>query len=272
LEHVALRKPAFQYVSATVFACCGRNKMRPAHAKDSSIMKKSLALLLLLGIAPVWATPKLDGGPFQGEVLESINAGSYTYLRLKTMDGEVWAATMQATYAKGAHLQLHDPMLMTDFESKALGRTFPEIVFASAVSTEGQDMATPMQQMTAAHKGTATAGTSVPVPKVTKAAGPSGRTVAEVYAQKSALSGKNVAVRGTVVKFNSGILDRNWIHLRDGSGSATDATNDLLVTTDPKLTAKVGDVIVVSGPVKTNVDYGSGYAYPVLIEGAALKN
>ena len=46
-------------------------------------MKKCLALLLLFAIAPVWAAPKLDGSPFQGEVLESINAGSYTYLRLK---------------------------------------------------------------------------------------------------------------------------------------------------------------------------------------------
>jgi hypothetical protein len=57
--------------------------------------------------------------------------------------------------------------------------------------------------------------------------------------------------------------------LRDGSGSAASASDDLLVTT--LQTAKVGDVIVASGPVRTNVDYGSGYAYPVLIEGAALK-
>jgi hypothetical protein len=235
-------------------------------------MKKCLALLLLLGIVPAWATPKLDGSPFQGEVLESINAGSYTYLRLRTKDGEVWAATMQSSYAKGAHVQLHDPMLMTNFESRALGKTFPEIVFASAVSIEGKGATSPMQQMSAAHQGMPAAGAQtahVPVTKVPKAAGPTGRTVAEVYAQKAQLTGKPVAVHGTVVKYNSGIMDRNWIHLRDGSGSASDATNDLLVTT--KQAAKVGDVIVVSGIVKTNADYGSGYAYPVVVEGATLK-
>ena len=232
-------------------------------------MKKCLALLLVLGIMPAWATPKFDGSPIKGEVLESVNAGSYTYLRLKTSDGEVWAATMQSSYAKGARVQLHDPMLMTNFESKALGKTFPEIVFASAVSTEGQGVASPTQQMGAAHKGTAAGSTTVPVAKVAKATGPSGRTVAEVYAQKAQLSGKKVDVRGTVVKYNSGILDRNWIHLRDGSGSASNASNDLLVTT--KQPAKVGDVIVVSGVVKTNADYGSGYSYPVVIEGASLK-
>ena len=32
-----------------------------------------------------------------------------------------------------------------------------------------------------------------------------------------------------------------------------------------------GDVVVVSGPVKTDVNYGSGYAYPVVIENAKLN-
>lgn len=232
-------------------------------------MNRLFALILLCAFSSAWAMPKLDGSPFQGEVLESVNAGSYTYMRLKTSDGEVWAATMQTSMPKGTKVQLHDPMVMKDFESKALGRTFDQIVFASAVSTETSSVATPAQQMTAAHKGTAAATITVPVTKAPKASGPSGRTVAEVHAQKTQLSGKKVDVRGTVVKYNSGILDRNWIHLRDGSGSASDASNDLLVTTDQ--VAKVGDVIVVSGVVKTNADYGSGYAYPVVVEGATFK-
>jgi hypothetical protein len=224
---------------------------------------------LLIGIVPAWATPRIDGSPFLGEVLESVNAGSYTYLRLKTKDGEVWAATMRSNFAKGTRVQLHDPMLMTDFESKAMGRTFDEIVFASAVSTETGGLNEPVKNMGATHKNAGAQTAAVPVAKVTKATGPSGRTVAEVYAQKTQLAGKKVDVRGTVVKYNSGIMDRNWIHLRDGSGSAQNASNDLLVTTQQA--AKVGDVILVSGVVKTNADYGSGYAYPVVIEGAALK-
>jgi hypothetical protein len=110
------------------------------------------------------------------------------------------------------------------------------------------------------------------IAKSAKAAGPNGKTVAEIYAQRATLKDKSVAVRGTVVKISPNIMDRNWIHLRDGSGSATDSTNDLLVTTNPKDIAKVGDVVLVSGPVKTDVNYGSGYAYSVVIEGATLKN
>jgi len=232
-------------------------------------MKKCLALLLLFGIVPAWATPKLDGGPFQGEVLESINAGSYTYLRLKTKDGEVWAATMLSNIPKGANVQLHDPALMTNFQSKALNKTFDEIVFASAVSTQASGLANPEQQMAAAHKGAGVSAASVAVVKVPKAVGPNGRTVAEVYAQRAKLKDKPVDVQGTVVKFSANIMDRNWLHLRDGTGAAADKTNDLMVTT--KQAVKVGDVVVVTGVVKTDVNYGSGYAYPVVIEGATLK-
>jgi len=233
-------------------------------------MKKCLALLLLFGIVPAWATPKLDGTPFKGEVLESFNAGSYTYLRLKTADGEVWAAIMQTTMPKGTKVQLHDPTLMTNFESKALGRTFDEIVFASAVSTETSGIATPTQQMAAAHKGAATPIVAAPAVKVAKATGANAKTVADIYAQRAQLKDQNVVVRGQVVKFTADIMDRNWIHLRDGTGSADAKSNDLLVTT--KQTAKVGDVVLVSGPVKTDVNYGSGYAYPVVIDSATLKN
>jgi hypothetical protein len=232
-------------------------------------MKSCLALLLLFGIVPAWSAPRFDGTPFKGEVLESINAGSYTYLRLKTRDGDIWAAIMQTSMPKGTNVQLHDPMLMTNFESKALGRTFDEIVFASAVSTETSSIATPAQQMAAAHKGAATPIVNTPVEKVAKATGANAKTVADVYAQRTQLANKNVVVRGQVVKFSADIMDRNWIHLRDGTGSADSRSNDLLVTTQG--TAKVGDVILVSGLVKTDVNFGSGYAYSVVIDNATLR-
>jgi len=101
------------------------------------------------------------------------------------------------------------------------------------------------------------------------AGGANGRTVAEVYAQRTQLKEKTVAVQGTVDEFSANILARNWIHLRDGSGAAANGSNDLLVTTKQKV--KVGDVVVARGPVTTDVNYGSGYAYPVVIENATLQ-
>jgi hypothetical protein len=122
--------------------------------------------------------------------------------------------------------------------------------------------------MAAAHSGAAKAAFVGDV-KVPKATGPDARTVAEVMTKSADLKEKTVTVRGKVVKYNPGIMGKNWIHLRDGSGSAADKTDDLLVTTMEQ--AKVGDVVVVKGIVRTDKDFGAGYAYKVLVEEAKLQ-
>jgi hypothetical protein len=104
--------------------------------------------------------------------------------------------------------------------------------------------------------------------KVTKATGPDAKTVAEIVGNRTALKDKNVVVRGKVVKFTPAVMGKNWVHIQDGSGSAKDQTNDVLVTTQAE--TKVGDVVVVKGVVKTDVDLGSGYSYKVLVENATL--
>ena len=71
------------------------------------------------------------------------------------------------------------------------------------------------------------------------------------------------------MKYTPGVLGLNWIHLRDGSGSAADNTNDLVVTT--KEQTKIGDVVVANGVVHTDKDLGSGYSYKVLVEEATLQ-
>lgn len=105
--------------------------------------------------------------------------------------------------------------------------------------------------------------------KVPKATGPDARTVAEVVTDRAKLKDKTVVVRGKVVKFTRAVMGKNWIHVRDGSGSAAQNTNDLVVNT--KEEAKVGDVVIVKGVVKTDVDLGAGYTYQVLLENATLQ-
>jgi hypothetical protein len=117
---------------------------------------------------------------------------------------------------------------------------------------------------------TAMGGAAASAPQMTEKIVPpaGGQTIASVWAGKAMLSGKTVTVRGKVVKFNGGILDRNWIHIQDGSGEAADGSNDLTVTTSGM--ANVGDVITVTGTIALNKDFGAGYAYPVILEGAKI--
>ncbi|HQR24494.1 MAG TPA: hypothetical protein PK163_06880 [Steroidobacteraceae bacterium] len=130
-------------------------------------------------------------------------------------------------------------------QADTLNRTMPEGVQHPAVNPSAQ----------------------VDVTGIAKAEG--GQTVAEVYAGKDALAGKSVTVRGKVVKLNTGIMGSNWLHVRDGSGA--EGTNDLTVTTKSTTMPKVGDVVVVTGTVVLDKDFGMGYQYPVIVEDAEVK-
>jgi hypothetical protein len=96
-----------------------------------------------------------------------------------------------------------------------------------------------------------------------------GKTVAEVFAEKDALAGQKVVVRGKVVKTNAGIMGKDWVHVRDGSG--TEGTNDLTVTTTMNPLPQIGDTVLVTGTAVANKDFGMGYQYPVLVEDAEVK-
>lgn len=131
------------------------------------------------------------------------------------------------------------------------------------------DTAKPAAALPAGHVPINTVPVDVGDIKVPKASGPDARTVAEIITKRIELKDKTVLVRGKVVKFTPEILNKNWIHLRDGSGSASDNTHDVIVTTNEQ--ARVGDVVVVKGVVHVDKELGSGYAYKVLIEEATLQ-
>ena len=92
------------------------------------------------------------------------------------------------------------------------------------------------------------------------------KTVAALNLNKTALAGKTISATGKVVKVNNGIMGRNFVHVQDGTGDASN--NNLIVTS--KQTAKIGDLVTISGVVAVNRDFGSGYSYPLLIEDASI--
>jgi hypothetical protein len=210
-----------------------------------------------------------------GTVVETMDSGGYTYVRLKTASGETWAAVIQAKVEAGAELTVVGSAWMENFESKTLGRKFDRILFGSL-----ETAATPAAAAAALPPGHPNPGAAGapwhPAPvrgaeldpiKVEKAAG--GLTVAEIHAQRAELAGQTVLVRGKVTKFLSGILDRNWLHLRDGSGSLEKHDDDLTVTTKQAVVA--GDVVLVRAKVSVDRDFGAGYVYQVILEDARIE-
>lgn len=199
-----------------------------------------------------------------GRVLETMNAGSYTYVLVDAAGTSSWWAAPRFEVAEGDTVLLPDSgMPMRGFESKTLGRKFDLVYFANSIKRTGIKDVDGAVQL--AHKKPgAPAKPVVKAGDIAKAE--NGLTVAEVFAKGAELAGRNVTLRARVVKANSGILGKNWLHVQDGTGGP--GTNDLTVTT--KDTAKVGDVVLLMGRIGTDKDLGYGYKFPLLLEDAKV--
>lgn len=201
--------------------------------------------------------------PVSGKVVQTMNGGGYTYLCLEKEGEKVWVAVPEMKASVGQTLTLRPGMEMVDFKSKALGRTFERIVFSDGpVAAEEK-----APHKTGGSKGAVTAATEKI--KVDKASGPNAYTVAELYRNKARLDGKRVVVSGKVVKVSAGIMDRNWIHLRDGSGTPKKGNHNLVVTSQDL--PLVGDVVTASGTLRKDKDFGGGYRYEVILEKATIQ-
>lgn len=208
------------------------------------------------------------GGTISGKLLEQMAVGPYVYVRLETPSGEVWAAVNEAPLTIGEPVTVYNVMRMERFESPTLQRTFDQIYFGSLEPGAGSAPGTD------AGMGAADASMGAPpaedanVGAIARANGTDARTIGELWTEKSHLAGATVSVRGVVVKYNGGVMGKNWIHLQDGSGDAARGTHDVAVTSLDE--AAVGDTITVTGTVRTNLDVGAGYTYALLVEDAKL--
>ncbi len=230
-------------------------------------------------LTPAAAAP--DEAILKGTVAEAFDGGGYTYVRLKREADEVWVAARQFPATVGEELSVAVSMTMHDFKSPSLSRSFPLLYFASDVAHKGDTLAPPsrapapppMAPLNSHGSGEAPAAAPAgpPIAKLAPPAG--GLSIADVLTRRAELSGRSVVVRGTVVKFNAGILDRNWLHVQDGSGSADTQTHDLTITTSASAPAvRVGDVVTVKGVLALKKDFGAGYAYDAILEDATVTD
>ncbi len=262
--------PRFLLLSLVLLALtagsgCGKDKSdATAESSPSPATAQPAAM-------PGSAQQPSESGAMHGSVIETMNAGSYTYVQVRTATGDVWAAGPTTTVAVGDEVTLPQGMLMQDFESPSLGRKFPQIYFVNAIQKGGAAApppghgTTPTGEPGAEHTGAVMGGKAVTAGSITRADG--GRTVAEIHAARAGLGGQRVKVRGQVVKSTPNVMGRNWLHIQDGS--ADGPQGDLTVTTASGA-AKVGDIVLVEGVAAVDRDFGSGYRYAILVEEATV--
>lgn len=196
---------------------------------------------------------------------EVIQTSAYTYVRVSADGRDYWIATGKMEVKTGETYFWSKGAEMRDFTSKELRRTFRDIYFIEDFSAEPitvgkEEPGTP--PMGQSGKKPPVEHQGIKVPKIQ-----GGVSVAELYANRKSYDGKTVMIRAEVVKFSAGIMNKNWVHLQDGT---KDGNNfDLTVTTMD--TVKVPDIVVFEGKVSINKDFGAGYFYDVILEDAKLK-
>lgn len=252
------------------------------------------------GVAAGSASSTSAPSEFTGRVVETMNSGGYTYVQVDTGAKTIWAAANVFEVKVGDVVVVPAGMPMPNFHSNTLNRDFDLIYFTGGIRIvgDGQSPSLALGQLPGGHpplpggkaqQTPALPGGHPPLPGTGQAADPTahsrahapagtqiepgsiekpdgGRTVGEVFETRAQLAGQEVIVRGKVVKYTASILKRNWIHLKDGTGSA--GSDDLTVTTTDQ--AAVGDTVVVRGTVTVDKDFGAGYKYAVLIENASV--
>lgn len=208
------------------------------------------------------ADTDLNYGNHKVEVKEVVQATSYTYLRVDEKGQEYWMAIGKEVIDEGAILYYKEGLEMQNFESKDLSRTFDKIYFVQQISDSPISPVSPDQQSVMGQ----TRPQKPTLDKFDVNVDPveGGINISNLYKNKTNLVGQTVTVRGKVVKVNASIMNRNWIHLQDGTG---DSTNYDLTITSVDI-PKVGEIATYKGVVALDKDFTMGYFYELLLEEA----
>ena len=73
------------------------------------------------------------GTGHKGKVLQTMEAGSYSYVEVEEKGQKLWVAAMKAKVSKGDTVEFPDSKPMENFQSKTLNRTFDKIIFAESL-------------------------------------------------------------------------------------------------------------------------------------------
>ena len=218
-------------------------------------------------------TPQSSTNNISGSVVETMNALGYTYVLVDVDNEQIWAATPQFAVNVGDLVVVPEGMAMHNYYSQTLDRHFDVVYFVESIlnasSATASTGGTPQTQMPAGHPPISGMGAAAPAAATDIEKLEGGMSIEEIYAARSDLSGQEISLRGQVVKFSPQIMGTNWIHLQDGSGNPDTGNHDLTVTSNTQL--KVGDIVIASGKLTADKDFGHGYVYDLIMENAVVS-
>lgn len=197
------------------------------------------------------------GDVFEGVVVDTLDGGGYTYLQIEDAKKKYWIAVEGLKIDKGTEVRFTEELRAKNFESKSLNRVFDEIVFASN-----------LQYRTSVPES-ANIALVTELVKVSPYQQKDTISVAQAWKERVKLNGKTISIRGKVVKVSKNIMEKNWIHIQDGTGEGAEVGRIVFTSKDD--TISLGDVVTAQGVVSADKNFGSGYVYKIIVENASFK-
>jgi len=200
-------------------------------------------------------------------VSEILPASRYLYLNVKEGPEEFWIAVRKQDIKIGGTYYYKRALLKTNFESKENQKVFDKIYLVTnlvsadhASSQKSMENVVPSKMESAEKKPERI--TDEPPGKIIDVEG--SVKIADLVKNAKKYAGKTIQISGECVKINPGIMDRNWIHIKDGSQDDF----DMVITSDTYVSE--GTVITMKALVSLDKDFGAGYTYDLILENGVM--
>lgn len=95
----------------------------------------------LIPAAPMAPMAPVPPPSIEGTVISAQSAGGYTYIEVTSPSGNTWLAAPETQLTAGERIRYSSGAMMHNFSSKALGRSFPSILFVGKVTPAGSEPA-----------------------------------------------------------------------------------------------------------------------------------
>ncbi len=197
-------------------------------------------------------------------VNEVLPATRYVYLNVSEGDSKFWIATRKQDIKKGETYFYRGGLLKTNFESKEYNKVFDTIYLISNLVSQDHSKHTGDLNTSVQKNAPIAQKENIPThtDKIVEHKG--SIKIAELIKDPKKYEGHTIQLSGTCVKVNPNIMDRNWLHLQDGSKDDF----DLVITSNTFVPE--GSDITIRATVVLNKDFGAGYKYDLILENGTL--
>ncbi len=197
------------------------------------------------------------------ELIDSLQGSKYSYFLAQEEGKEFWIATMKVNFPLQAPYVFERGLYKTNYYSSEFDRNFEEIYLVSdlrPLASHRTQTGDAIDQLVRSDQAQKAVSSSASLEREGSI------KIRELISNADAYVGKKVQITAKVTKINPNIMDRNWLHLKDGSFDSF----DLVATSLEAVPA--GHIVTLEATFAKDVNFGAGYTYDFILQNAQLLN